>query len=304
MKFEDLYSKANDNIHADRKIIDSIFDKASHRVYLSFKPAVLCVAAVVLVIFISLLPVLNGNDEIEESKILYNDTNQNHSADVKKQDIPKTENKVDNHSYPAITNDTPKHNSAVNNSESELQYDNVSDNNSVYTPVSEFSTDEMVSGGSAGGSSGGSAGASMLKSSNPETTVISMTHKEYADYLNWDITGCNLALPQGMKMSYPDEVSVTKDSNGNIIDDTCQYVFYNTNKPNEFLSVSTSLVDKNIEKIYNSSERISVCDKEVVLMQNDTTNEAYTKTGNVWLHILSIDVTNEEFVAFLQSLIQ
>ncbi len=278
MKFEDLYTKANDNIHADRKIIDSIYDKASHKAYFNYKPAILCAASIALVISLSLVPKFYEGENIKNSKVLYKSSVQKDNKTTIKEDIHK--------SVPDTANKkTAMEDAAVENSD-------------VFTPISELTpqtaSEEATSGG-----------GSMLKSRSIEINIEEMPYDEYTKYLGWDILECNLSVPDGMVISVPDTVTIVSDkATGNVTEDTVQYVFYNTDSPNEFLSVSASIVDKNAENIYNSNEKTFIGEKEFVIIQNDITKEAYAKQGNVWLHIMSIDVTGDEFVAFLQSLIQ
>lgn len=276
MKFEDLYTKANDNIHADRRIIDSIYDKASNKAYFNYKPAILCAASIALVISLSLIPKFYEGENIKNSRVLYKSSVQNDNKTTIKEEV--------NNSVPDIVN-------------KKTTIEDI-ENTDIFTPISE-TTPQTASEESASG------GASMLKSRSAEISIEEMLYDEYTKYLGWDILKCNLDVPDGMEMSVPETVTIISDkATGNITDDTVQYVFCNADSPNEFLSVSASVVDKNAENIYNSTEKTIIGEKEAVIIQNDITNEAYAKLGNVWLHVMSIDVTNDEFVAFLQSLIQ
>lgn len=75
MKFEELYKQANDSIHADRKIIDTLFE--TKRNY-NFHTLSLCAAAFVVVFALSVLPEFHtGNTH--QQKIAYSGKKNTHS---------------------------------------------------------------------------------------------------------------------------------------------------------------------------------------------------------------------------------
>lgn len=97
MNFKKLYKQTNDNIHGDRKLIDAIYEKADSKIQFNIHAVSLCVASLLVVISLSVLPKFYGGEvtdntsDLEQGrKITYKDT-ENITYDLTKESIDESE---------------------------------------------------------------------------------------------------------------------------------------------------------------------------------------------------------------------
>ncbi len=323
MNFKDIYKSANDNICADRKIIDKIYEKSKKNNFFDafdLRQFSLCAAALVLIIALSAMTnVYNNSSDSDTRKSVAVKDKQSIPLVKDAKDTKTAENNLENEKIK--NNDTTVAKTQIKDTEKPSKAEIAGDSEKsregtavIPRVISEDATDDThhtgvqtkdakdtaaVARNYSGGGSGASSGSGSV-----EDECIELSIGEYEKYLGIDIDIFEASLPKGMKFDIPSSVSVVAKDNKYVYDDA-QFTAIDTNSPQKTISVSVTRLGGDAKTVLEtaSSGKTLINNHMCVINKDGPFKEAYFKHNGVWVSIFSVNITDLEFESFINSLL-
>ncbi len=286
LNFKDVYKSSNDCIKADRNLMEDIFKKSEKPVWFNYGRLAISCAAVVVCIAVGSLFVKQSSPTVPGKKPVYNEPVKSGETVVMQADSEKVRLGI------AVDDTKNAANKSVDNTPSETLQTEVPDVESdIKAEPETFLLPKMASGGSGAGG----------------TMYDSVSLDEYANYIGIDIFNISPKLPDGMYMVLPSEITFEKNSQtGDITGDHVQFIALDSNNPNRIIMTELTKSEGEISSLFtaNTNSMVTVDNVEVVVISEENTIKSCFKHNDLWVLITSIDVSKEEFDAFLNSLIK
>ncbi len=265
LKFKDIYKSANDQLHADRNIIETLFEKENKKTIFNYRYASLCGVAAVLILFC----VSYGfKDDIHKShtnksEIIYSTDSEN---------VPVTEKRV-----------------ASKNANFDTY---ISDKQKLVSDTADMEERKM--------NNAKIATASMENTSEHDALIEVITREEYFEYLGFSAS-LPATLSGGMTIHEPSEYTITRNAqSGQITEDSNVFVVDSIDSPDKIISVTVGRVNPVRTEI---GETKNINGINVNISKSESGICADLSTNGIWCYIVSCGVSLEEFESILSDIL-